>query len=184
MTVTGTSDHRVSWVAGGGSISSGGLYTAGSTPGLYTVTAVSLAEPQSSGSATVQVVGEDATGSYVGDMCSPHNGICLSGSRISYLCGVPSQVGPGTVCALFTSANGWLFGTILLPFCAIETNGTITGGPFTGRITACSASQLSDRMRAARIEGSIENGRLRFTVFGQFFDDPNAPVERFDGGKA
>ncbi|AKU91473.1 glycosyl hydrolase family 28-related protein [Vulgatibacter incomptus] len=52
--VTGTDDHGVSWFASGGTIDFTGLYTAPTGPGVYTVIATSLADPQSS--ATVQVV--------------------------------------------------------------------------------------------------------------------------------
>jgi IPT/TIG domain len=183
-TVSGTADQRVNWNAsGGGSIDSSGRFTAGPNAGVFNISATSFADLAATGVASIQVVGEDATGDYVGDMCSPLNGLCLAGSRIGYSCGVASRVGPGTVCALLTSANGWLFGNLLLAFCTIETNGTITGGPFTGRITFCSGSQVTDRMRDARIEGSIADGRLRFTVYGQFFEDPDAAIERFDGRK-
>ena len=54
-TVGGTTDHRVVWNAGGGSISSTGLFTAGTTPGPFTVTATSVFDPSVIGTAFVQV---------------------------------------------------------------------------------------------------------------------------------
>ena len=155
----------VTWSATGGTIVSTGSgsaitarYEAGTTPGNYTVTATSVADPSVFASATVTISGGDATGNYVGEMCHGGNGLCAAGRRIGYSCGVRSFAGPGTVCALNTGADGSLNGDVLLPFCVIETNGTITGGTFTGRITFCSGSQVNDRMRAARIEGSITGG--------------------------
>ena len=56
-TVTGTTDQRVTWSANGGTISSTGLYTAGSTAGSFNVTATSVADPTKSAMASVQVTG-------------------------------------------------------------------------------------------------------------------------------
>ena len=54
-TVTGTSNTAVTWLATGGTVSSGGLYTAPGTAGNYTVTATSAANTTKSASATVAV---------------------------------------------------------------------------------------------------------------------------------
>ena len=54
-TVTGTSNTAVTWSATGGTISSGGLYTAGSLPGSYTVTATSVADSSKSASSAVTI---------------------------------------------------------------------------------------------------------------------------------
>ena len=62
-TVTGTPDDRVSWnVSGGNTINGTGIFTAGSTPGIFTVTATSLADTSASGSAFVQVTSSDVSG--------------------------------------------------------------------------------------------------------------------------
>jgi len=53
--VSGTSNTAVNWSASGGTINSGGLYTAPSTAGTYTVKAVSAADPAKSASASVGV---------------------------------------------------------------------------------------------------------------------------------
>jgi hypothetical protein len=55
-TVTGATNSAVTWSATGGTISSAGLYTAGQTPGTYTVTATSVADSTKSASSTVTVV--------------------------------------------------------------------------------------------------------------------------------
>jgi subtilisin family serine protease len=52
-TVSGTENQAVAWLATGGTITSGGLYTAGSTPGSYTVTATSVAAPAATATAAV-----------------------------------------------------------------------------------------------------------------------------------
>lgn len=54
-TVTGTDDTAVTWSATGGTISADGLYTAGTTPGLFEVTARSVADTLMTASATVLV---------------------------------------------------------------------------------------------------------------------------------
>ena len=64
--VTGTPDRRVSWNATVGSISSTGLYTAGATPGIFRITAISLADPSVTGSTFVQVVGTSLVGFWSG----------------------------------------------------------------------------------------------------------------------
>jgi len=52
-TVSGTSNTGVVWTATGGTISSGGLYTAGNAAGSYTVTATSVADSSKSAHAAV-----------------------------------------------------------------------------------------------------------------------------------
>jgi len=54
-TVTGTSNTSVTWSATGGTISAGGVYTAGSATGTYSVTATSVADGSKSDQATVTV---------------------------------------------------------------------------------------------------------------------------------
>jgi hypothetical protein len=54
-TVSGTANTAVTWSASGGTISTSGLFTSPPTPGTYTVTATSQADPTKSASATVTV---------------------------------------------------------------------------------------------------------------------------------
>jgi hypothetical protein len=53
--VSGSSNTAVSWAASGGTVTSGGLYTAPSSAGTYTVTATSAADSTKSASAVVTV---------------------------------------------------------------------------------------------------------------------------------
>jgi len=55
-TVTGTANTGVTWTASGGTISSAGLYTAGSTVGSYSVTATSVADASKFAKATVTII--------------------------------------------------------------------------------------------------------------------------------
>ena len=57
-TVSGTTNRAVTWSQTGGSITSTGLYTAGSTPGTYSVTATSVANPAKKANARVEIFGE------------------------------------------------------------------------------------------------------------------------------
>jgi hypothetical protein len=54
-TVSGTTNTAVTWTASGGTVSSGGQYTAPSSAGTYTVTATSAADSSKSASAVVTV---------------------------------------------------------------------------------------------------------------------------------
>jgi len=56
-TVHGSADPRVTWSAGGGTISTTGLFTAGGTAGVFTVRATSVADPRSFGEGHVTIAG-------------------------------------------------------------------------------------------------------------------------------
>lgn len=56
-TVTGSSNAAVVWTASGGTITTGGLYTAPSAVGTYQVAAISQADPSQSATAAVTVAG-------------------------------------------------------------------------------------------------------------------------------
>src|SRR5688500_4619252 len=57
-TVSGTTNQAVTWSQTGGSITGTGLYTAGSTPGTYSVTATSVANPAKKANGRVEIFGE------------------------------------------------------------------------------------------------------------------------------
>jgi hypothetical protein len=61
-TVSGTSNGGVTWTATGGTISSGGIYTAGNTTGTFSVRATSVAEPSKIAQAAVTVTSNAAPG--------------------------------------------------------------------------------------------------------------------------
>lgn len=60
--VTGTANQSVTWAVAGGTITQGGLFTAGATTGEYFVTATSVADPNAIGVAQVRVAAVAATG--------------------------------------------------------------------------------------------------------------------------
>jgi hypothetical protein len=61
-TVTGTSNTAVNFTATGGSITSAGLFTAGTATGAFTVTATSVQDPTKSASSTVTVITQTSSG--------------------------------------------------------------------------------------------------------------------------
>ncbi len=61
-TVSNATNTAVTWTATGGTISSGGLYTAGATSGSFAVTATSVQDTSKSASASVAVVTATSTG--------------------------------------------------------------------------------------------------------------------------
>ncbi|HEX6315523.1 MAG TPA: hypothetical protein VFZ73_11715, partial [Gemmatimonadaceae bacterium] len=62
--VTGTGNTGVVWSATGGTISSAGLYTAGTTPGTHSVVATSVADPGAFATATVTINASSLAGSW------------------------------------------------------------------------------------------------------------------------
>lgn len=179
--VTATTNTAVIWNATGGTVDGNGLYTAGSTGGIFAVTATSVADPSASGTAFVQITAADVTGIYAGDRCYPASGFCEP-VKVSYSCAFQSSVGNGTVCGWFSSEFA-AFVPAIVPFCLIETTGTKSGGAFTGRITSCRFSPASD-YSGVFISGSIGDGRLVFQVRVSDYPDPGAThVESYDLSK-
>jgi hypothetical protein len=87
-TVTGTPNHTVAWSATGGTIAPDGTYKAGSTPGTYTVTATSQADPSASDTATVTVTASGgvtvySSGAYI-DPEAAANGVGGAGCGPDY----------------------------------------------------------------------------------------------------
>jgi hypothetical protein len=172
-TVGGTTDHRVVWNAGGGSISSSGLFTAGTTPGTFTVTATSVADPSVVGTAFVQVTTvTDVTGVYIVDE---------TGGQLAYQCNLVSFVGAGTVCGWFVGQDSSAVPNLAAARCQIETDGTRSGGAFTARITSC-VFGLTQTQAGARITGSISDGKLSFSVFADV--DRDGFLELFESYNA
>ena len=174
--VTGTTNAAVTWSAAGGSIDGNGQYTAGSTAGVFTVTATSVADPTVTGTASVQITTTNVSGLYAGERCVHYQGQVISCGQawLRYACNRQSFVGNGTVCGwpttdLFQPIG---FARINVPaiirFCEVETSGTAGGGAFTGRITFCHPPPLSfvdaSYYSGYTISGSVGGGRLTMDV--------------------
>ena len=91
----GIGNADVSWAANGGMITPGGLYTPPSTPGAYTVLASLIANPESTGSATVEVT--DFAGTFTW-----RNDNARSGVNSKELALAPSTVNSSTFGKLFS----------------------------------------------------------------------------------
>ena len=109
--VSGTSNTAVTWSASSGTVTTGGLYTAPSTAGTYTVTALSAADPTKSASATVSVSSPQAISVSISPttVAIPQNGqqqfaVAVSGSSNTAVTWKVTQ-GTGTITqsGLFTA---------------------------------------------------------------------------------
>jgi hypothetical protein len=184
--VTGTADTAVTWSAAGGTIDGNGLYTAGSTAGIFAVTATSAADPTSTGTAFVQITATDVSGLYVGERCFSIPDFTVCGPAwMRYECNRQSFVGSGTVCGWASTFNPEVgFPRLNIPaavrFCEVESTGTRAGGAFTARITFCHPPPLSlvpaSYWSDVSITGSITGTRLTMTVH----NGQTADVERYD----
>lgn len=134
-TVTGTSNPNVTWTSTGGTITSAGLYTAGATPGTYTITAASVADPSANDTATVTIRMATLSGELTfSDHNAPQGGAV---SDISLDATVAADFTNGTL--TIRAATGSFHETITFPqdVCgpSEEQTGTITGGNVTGGST-------------------------------------------------
>jgi hypothetical protein len=115
-TVTGTSNQEVSWNATGGTIDANGTYTAGTTPGTFSVTATSKADAGAFDTATVMITAAATGVRRLSSSC--HVGVTSVGSNdsppgpTSFLCHfsgstTESQCGPAPnpCCIAGGSAN-------------------------------------------------------------------------------
>jgi hypothetical protein len=63
-TVTNASNTAVNWTATGGTVSSSGLYTAGTTTGSFSVTATSIQDPTKNASASITIANQTTSGAH------------------------------------------------------------------------------------------------------------------------
>ncbi len=114
-TVTGAASSGVYWSVqepGGGTITTGGLYTAPATPGTYHVVATSVSDPTKSATATVSVLGPIMAATPSSASASTPSGSAAGTQAISI-----SNVGPGTLVlptasVSYSNGNGWLGATV------------------------------------------------------------------------
>jgi hypothetical protein len=184
-TVTGPASG-VTWSATGGTITTSGLFTAGTTTGSFSVTARTSSPVIVVGGATVTIAAPvSVEGLYIGELCVKGffaaEESCIPDMQVAYQCTLQSFVSSGRTCGWF--AQG---GVTAVPnhatFCQIETDGTTAGGSFLGIITWCRFAPLTPVQASAVFNGSIGNGLLSFTVTAH---DPGGNVlqERFSGTK-
>jgi fibronectin type 3 domain-containing protein len=116
-TVTGSSNTAVTWSANGGSVSSGGLYTAPSAAGTFTVTATSAADNTKSASATVTV----STAPVVSVTISPTSASVLTNATRQFTASVS---GSSNTSVTWSATGGSVFSGGL--YTAPNTAGTFT----------------------------------------------------------
>ncbi|HLJ48142.1 MAG TPA: hypothetical protein VKU01_19140 [Bryobacteraceae bacterium] len=131
-TVTGTSNTAVTWTATGGTISTSGLFTAGSTAGSFTVTATSVADPTKSGSASVTI-----TAAPVSVTVSPTSASLQPGQTKQFSATV---TGTSNTAVTWTATGG-----------TVSTTGLYTAGQNTGSfsVTATSVADATKSGSAA-----------------------------------
>src|SRR6266436_2793556 len=127
-TVTGSSNAGVTWTATGGTVSSGGLYTAPATAGTFTVTATSAADTTKAASAAVTVT---ATQPVVSITISPSSASLQTSRTQQFTATVTGSSNAGVT---WTATGGTVSSGGLSPAPA-------TAGTFT--VTATSAAETT-----------------------------------------
>jgi hypothetical protein len=132
--VTGTSNTGITWTATGGMISPGGVYTAGSASGTFSVTATSMADNSKSAKATVTVT---ATPPVISVAISPTSAFLPSGSTQGFSASVTGTSNSGVT---WTATGG-----------TISSGGIYTAGNAAGafNVTATSVAETSKTAKAA-----------------------------------
>jgi len=115
-TVTNSSNSAVTWTATGGSVSSTGLFHAGNTPGTFSVTATSVADPTRSGSAQITLKPITVT-------VTPVNLQVLVGRQATFRAKVTGTL---NTAVSWTASAGTIDGTGLFTAPAAVTTVTIT----------------------------------------------------------
>ncbi len=151
-TVTGTSNTSVTWTATGGTISSAGLFTAGQTPGSFSVTATSVADTSKSASASVSVV-------------APPVSVTIAPTSASLQPGQTKQF-TATVSGSSNTAVTWTAtgGTI-------SSSGLYTAGQSAGNFTV-TATSVADNTKSASAGVQITSGTTPLPPVPRQFDGP------------
>ena len=131
-TVVGTTNNAVNWKATGGTIDANGIYTAGSNPGTYTITAVSQANPQVVTTATV-TIGSVAVTVQV----SPSAASVQAGQQTRFTANV---TGSSNTAVNWAASCG-----------SIDAGGTYTAGNTAGTCTVTATSQANSSASASAI---------------------------------
>jgi hypothetical protein len=141
---TGSYSSTVTWTATGGSVSSTGLFTAGSIVGSATVTATSTQDSTKAGNATVAVVAPPPSVSSVTVVCSP------------------STIGPGSTAQCSATVQGTAGYSSALTWTA--TAGTVdANGLFTAPTTAGTATVTATSVQSPTVSGQATLNYLNQT---------------------
>ncbi len=135
-TVTGSSNTAVTWSATGGTVTSSGLYTAGTAAGTFTVTAKSAADPTKTAQATVTIQ------PVVTVSVSPTTATLQSGQSQQFTATVTGTSNTGVT---WTASGG-----------TISSTGLFTAGSTAGSNFAVTATSLADSTKSASAQITIQ----------------------------
>ena len=185
-TVTGALDASLAWsvddIAGGnstvGTITSGGVYSAGSALGTHTVKAASVADPTKSATATVTIVAAPVVTSFVASTASPLHGATVtvtptyafgtaqvgtSGSGSSDLSASPTSGAAITTPALSAATTYTLTvtntaGTVATATATVTPQAVVVGTPTTSNlnVTEATGADNTSRTFASSVTGALD----------------------------
>ncbi len=147
-TVTGNANTAVTWTATGGTITSAGLYTAGTAAGLFAVTSASVADPTKTGNATVTVVQFSVTLNV-----SPTSAVLQPAQTQQFTAAV---TGSSNTAVTWTATGG-----------TISSSGLYTAGQSIGNF-AVTAKSVADTNKSATAAVAITSGSALPPVPRQF----------------
>ena len=144
-TVTGAANTAVTWTATGGTISTGGVYTAGSASGNFTVTATSTADTTKSAIALVTIQPASVTVTV-----SPASATLEPGQTQPFTATVTGSSNTGVT---WTATGG-----------TISNSGLFTAGAAAGSTFTVTATSVADSTKAATAHVTIQPAPVTVTI--------------------
>ena len=144
--ISGTTNTAVTWTASGGTVTSGGLYTAPSSAGTYTVTAASAADSTKSASAVVTV----SQSAQVSVSISPTTASLSTGAQEQFT----ASVSGSTNTAVTWAASG---GTI-------TSGGLYTAPPSAGTYTVTATSAADSTKSASAVVTVSQSAQVSVSI--------------------
>jgi hypothetical protein len=143
-TVTGTSNTAVTWTATGGTISNTGLFTAGSTPGAFTVTATSVADTTKFSTAQITIPAPA-----VSVLVTPNSATVQIGQTQQFSATV---TGSSNTAVTWTATGG-----------TISNTGLFTAGSTSGAFTV-TATSVADTTKSSAAQVTIPTPTVSVSV--------------------
>ena len=156
--VSGSSNTAVTWAASGGSVTSGGLYTAPSSAGTYTVTATSAADSTKSASAVVTV----SQPAQVSVSISPTTASISTGAQKQFAASVS---GSTNTAVTWTASGGSVTSGGL--YTAPSSAGTYTVTATSSADSTKSASAVVTVSQATQVSISVSPSTVSLSTGGQ-----------------
>ncbi len=143
-TVTGSANSTVTWTASGGAVSAAGVYTAGSTPGTFSVVAASVADPTKTATATVVIQ------QTVQVSLSPTSATLQPGQTQQFTATV---TGSSNTAVAWTATGG-----------TISTSGLFTAGNTAGSSFTVTATSNADSTKSASARVTVQPASVGVTI--------------------